>query len=281
MAERPQHERGFAFIAWMRRKLHGRGTKRENENPADRAARLTAKATVWIAAFTVIMALVGIGTLYEIVEGGSDTHDLAVAAGKQADLMNGVVTTLKDQADQTKSLVAQAVIQGDAAKKQVAALQAQLDVMRRNFTKEQQPFIWKTNADAIIQWNATTKQVLWTQHYTNYGKSPAWLVIERKLAVGRDALDQVKKFVGDPLPKDRNLFSKIPQSKVDYFTAGSDPVSKEDFDESMQHDNWIVLVGTYAYYDIAGHLYSTDFCDSRLSNGSILNCEYRRGRTPQ
>jgi hypothetical protein len=75
-----------------------REAEKEYENPVDRAAGTTATATVWIAAFTVVMAFVGLGTLYEIVEGGSDTHDLAVAAKDQA----GKMKNMSDAADKIR-----------------------------------------------------------------------------------------------------------------------------------------------------------------------------------
>ncbi|MGD1096774.1 MAG: hypothetical protein ABSB35_32875 [Bryobacteraceae bacterium] len=57
----------------------------EPKSSADKAADRTATATVWIAIFTIILALVSGFTLYEVIEGGTDTHALAVAAGKQAE----------------------------------------------------------------------------------------------------------------------------------------------------------------------------------------------------
>jgi hypothetical protein len=65
------------FISYPKRKFYERKAKKEKESPTDRAARITATATVWIAAFTVVLSVVGLGTLYEIYIGGSDTHDLA------------------------------------------------------------------------------------------------------------------------------------------------------------------------------------------------------------
>jgi hypothetical protein len=56
-----------------------REKKKTEEKPEERAARLTAKATVAIAIFTVVLALVGILTLIEVIEGGGDTHKLAEA----------------------------------------------------------------------------------------------------------------------------------------------------------------------------------------------------------
>jgi hypothetical protein len=82
--KQPRNWWWIRLVGYIERKLHERKTKKENENPVDRAARLTAKATVWIAVFTVLMAVVALGTLYEIIIGGSDTHSLAEAANDQS-----------------------------------------------------------------------------------------------------------------------------------------------------------------------------------------------------
>lgn len=142
-----ENDRRFGFIDKIKSKLHERKTKKEQENPVDRAARITAKATAWIAVFTVVMALVGIGTLYEIIEGGGDTHDLAVAAGKQADRMKDLADRMKDQADrtkdladrmkdqadQTKTIAGQAVIQANAARSAAGTARESLESVQRAF----------------------------------------------------------------------------------------------------------------------------------------------------
>jgi hypothetical protein len=81
-------------ISYIKRKFHERKAKYEAEIPTDKAARRTATATVWIAVFTVLLAIVGAITVHEVIEGGTDTHLLAVATdqlAKNADI------TLKNQ----------------------------------------------------------------------------------------------------------------------------------------------------------------------------------------
>jgi hypothetical protein len=84
-------------------KLEQRRTKKEKESSADRAARVTASATKWMAFFTFVLAATSVGTVWilrnqltEMHKGGIDTHDLAVAAGKQAD-------AAKAQSEQAKA----------------------------------------------------------------------------------------------------------------------------------------------------------------------------------
>jgi hypothetical protein len=57
---------------------------------------------------------------WEMHEGGADTHDLAVSAGKQADRMKDFADRMKDQADRTKDLA-------DRMKDQAARTQAVAD----------------------------------------------------------------------------------------------------------------------------------------------------------
>lgn len=75
------------LIAYIQRKLNERAAKKEQETTQDRLARRTASATVWIAMFTVVLAGAAILTLRQVIAGGSDTHDLAVAAKSQAEKM--------------------------------------------------------------------------------------------------------------------------------------------------------------------------------------------------
>lgn len=67
------------FVGYVKRKFQERKAKKEKETTQDRAARRTANATVWIAGVTILMALFNGLTLYEIYQGGNDTHILAQA----------------------------------------------------------------------------------------------------------------------------------------------------------------------------------------------------------
>lgn len=54
---------GLRFIGYIERKLEKRRAKKNEQIPQDRAASSTAAATIWMAAFTCILAGVGIGTM--------------------------------------------------------------------------------------------------------------------------------------------------------------------------------------------------------------------------
>lgn len=71
--------------------MQERVAERKDETPADKAARITATATKWMAVFTFVLVLCTGATvvilrlqLKEMHEGGTDTHELAVQAKGQA-----------------------------------------------------------------------------------------------------------------------------------------------------------------------------------------------------
>ena len=99
-------------ISEIKRKLQERKARHQNETPEQQAARRTATATWWIAIFTIVLAFVGGITLYEVIEGGSDTHALAVAAGKQAE---AAILQAQGIESQTSAAAAQAIAAQTAA----------------------------------------------------------------------------------------------------------------------------------------------------------------------
>lgn len=102
----PRHHWGTRFVGYVKRKLHQRRAKKQHEKPADRAARRTATATVWMAIFTVVLATVSGLTLLvlrlqlkEMHEGGIDTHALADATSKMKDSAEKSAQASRDFAD--------------------------------------------------------------------------------------------------------------------------------------------------------------------------------------
>jgi hypothetical protein len=82
------------LIRYTKRKMDERTAKRQEETPADKAARVTANATVWISIFTLVSVGVSVGTylilkgqLNEMHDGGVDTHTLAQQALAQGTLL--------------------------------------------------------------------------------------------------------------------------------------------------------------------------------------------------
>jgi len=83
-------------IRYIKAKLQKRALQKKEETPADKAARRTATATVWMALFTFVLAVATIRTLIEIHEGGIDTHNLAAAAQAQAEQMRTATSQTAD-----------------------------------------------------------------------------------------------------------------------------------------------------------------------------------------
>ena len=133
-----------------------RGAKKEQETAPDKAARITASATRWIAIFTLVSVLVNAGMflvlrrqLREMHDSGVDTHTLAGA---------------------TK-------VSADAAKKAAGIADDTLNSSKESFRIEQRPYVvaqipqFVTGAftpDRLIEANVTFKDV---------GKTPALKIV--------------------------------------------------------------------------------------------------------
>jgi len=139
-------------IGAVRRKFQERREKIKHESDAVRAARRATNATIWMAIFTVVLAVVSFSTLLvlkkqlgEMQSGGVDTkklataadnqanwtQSLAISAGSQADRTKDLADRMKDQADQTKVIATQAKVSADAAKSAANTAQASFEVGTR------------------------------------------------------------------------------------------------------------------------------------------------------
>jgi hypothetical protein len=67
------------FVRYIKRKFHEHRAKKEEENSADRAARKTATATAWIAAFTVAIAGVGVLQWRALIRTDETTREALVS----------------------------------------------------------------------------------------------------------------------------------------------------------------------------------------------------------
>lgn len=75
------------LVRYVERKIHERRTKRQQEDTIQRASRITATATAWIAFFTLVSLAVSAWTthllhnqLIDFEKGSADTHNLSLAA---------------------------------------------------------------------------------------------------------------------------------------------------------------------------------------------------------
>jgi hypothetical protein len=123
----------------MHSKKHGHQISQEPsrvlpETVADRAARQTAAATIWIAVFTCALFFLNgvtiailVKQLGEMHSGGLDTHDLAEEAKKQSSATKSLAEAARVQSENTAVLAA-------ATKDQVTKLNAQWKVMQSQLT---------------------------------------------------------------------------------------------------------------------------------------------------
>jgi hypothetical protein len=70
------------FVRKIERKLQEREAKKNAENPVDRAARITAKATGWMALFTFVLAATSVGTIWILKNQLTEMHESGVDAQK-------------------------------------------------------------------------------------------------------------------------------------------------------------------------------------------------------
>jgi hypothetical protein len=253
--KQPENDRGTGFIDKIKGKLHERKAKKEQENPVDRAARLTAKATVWIAMFTVVMALVGLGTLYEIIEGGSDTHDLAVAAGKQADKMRDMSDAADKIRQAAEGMVAQEQRVADSAQ---ASIQATRDAMR---LEQRAWVVVKAIGPAPEADKAWNLRVI----FTNTGRTPA--KFSNSCGVGpatnEKAIDWqvLKPFQGEGtliVPNDQGFCTLHPVKGT---------LTKEMADYLASPEAHLYVFGAGIYQDIFRRWHWLTFCSSMTEGG--------------
>ena len=81
---KPRRALWARFVHRIIRQARKRKAEKQPEAASDKAARRTAAATIAIAALTLVMVGVNYFQWREIHAGGTDTHDLAIAAGQQA-----------------------------------------------------------------------------------------------------------------------------------------------------------------------------------------------------
>jgi hypothetical protein len=258
-------------IRYIKRKLEERKAKRENEAPADKAIRVTATATVWMAVFTCLLFLVTAGTYIEIKNGGTDTHDLAVAAGKQADRMKDFADRMKDQADRTKTIAEQAIVQAAAATTASNTAVSALKQSAKTFLSEQRPYIW---VDHIQVRTVVVGQPLrYDVYFANSGKTPASsIALYTEVGFGRpieelcDKLQVTPNTIGSGfLGSGRNDFWKTAVSV-------EDSAARESRIKNWNGEMPIAVYGAVYYGDFlsSGRTHTSIYCAEMLHTNTPL-----------
>jgi hypothetical protein len=163
--------------------------------------------------------------------------------------------------------------------KQEESARETIQLTKDHFQEDQRPYVWLTNnlgkpECENINPDASDCQVLWTWHFTNYGKTPARDVhFNAKINIGSNVLDQPREFaafqIGAPLPPNKDDFSTA---------VHPTKISKEAFLNLLNMEKSILIFGRINYADAHGHAnadggqYETRFCYYRLKTGAITYC---------
>jgi hypothetical protein len=220
-------------------------------------------------------------TLKEIRAGGTDTHDLALAAKAQATASREIAKRTTDQIQQLKESVKQASALVTTSKDTLATTQS-------NFIKDQRPYVWPSAFRIVME--EVGKPIEISVWFINYGKTPA---IKQRSAskvfvyFGKeDTLSQADNFFAS-LDRDqlsRGTGSEIiippgipsdPDKSPIFITASSGDMFIGDqvtLDKINQTTDSFLVAGSAVYEDSAGNRYWSDFCGRHLSTGAIAAC---------
>jgi len=255
-AQTPRREFWRWFILYMERKMHQRRTRRKKKKAEEineqKAARLTAEATRWIAIFTVVLAIVAGLTLWQLIQGGADTKALVTASQQQA---NGA----SDQADAAQQFSGAADEISQGIGQAVGKLEAQARASQQSaaaakdaLTNGNRPWI---NVDGPL----TIRKVQWSTRYlardsvaTNYQSSPSITLKNFGTAPAfyvRTGMDQVPALnLGD-----------VPKYEKDISAAQDRSCKEADFPISHPKNGGAVIMPSSPlaiYYDalMEGHI---------------------------
>lgn len=145
-------------IGYIKRMVHERTAKKKEESPADKAGRVTATATKWMAIFTFMLMLFTGGTLLilksqlrEMHEGGVDTRNLALAAQAQAAQMKIDSSQTDQLINETHTLATNARAQATNAANEVKKLGALVEATNKQVAATKEHAIATTGQLAIMQ----------------------------------------------------------------------------------------------------------------------------------
>jgi hypothetical protein len=159
----------------------------------------------------------------------------------------------------------------DAATTAANTAQNGLEDARKNFIADQRPIIWLTNDVGepkviVTPQNPGMVQLLWTWHFTNYGKRPTNELRYR----------QYFKF-GDEPPiisygeNGDDIGAPIPPGKTDFATVVSAPMKRAELVNLVKAGAVGIRV-VITYTDVAQSKYETRICLQRTNVGSISYC---------
>jgi hypothetical protein len=259
------------FIRHIKTKMDERRAKKEKESSADRSARLTASATFWMAAFTLILALTNGLTIWVLIRGGSDTRDLvkasqdaANAASDQADAAQQFSDTAEDINNRLSDAVNQLQSAADNAKSSIKATQ---DALRL----EQRPWLYISgmNLRPLTVHEPFAIEV-WIY---NSGKTPGTPISAPVFITVGD--DKINKLQDIPAPHVNQLGMIFPDTRygpdvlLSTVNGGTRVVREGDIEayNAKPSKLWVYVYGRLEYRDTFGVKHTTSYC--AVSNGGV------------
>jgi len=230
----PRNTWRIRLIRYVKRKIDERAAKKQKEPPTDRAARVSANATVWIAFFTFASVAVSVGTflilrsqLKEMHDGGVDTHNLA-----------------------------------DAAKSTAITAENTLKSSEKSFRQEERAYLWATSfnmSDGPIITDPKGTHICADVHIVNSGKTPANGVhLWRHATYGPNAERTIRAFrPPEYLTPSGDMLGTTGDK---WGTAFTDPVDKATEKALLDGSIPLYVYGVVQYFDIFGDYHETGFC---------------------
>lgn len=221
-----------------------------------------------IAAFTVALVFVSIvqAVIFkkqweEMHTGGVDTHELAVAAKKQADEAKAQVDLLAKSLQKTDKLVEEATTQANATKTLAGNSQATLKATQDSTQLEQRAWLGLQMVQ-LTQFQAG-KNIAATAEFLNTGKSPA-LAIQTSFGLTQLPINQKPPFLYDfQIANWTTGYPVAPQGRMQLYVTelGNRKVLSDEDKGRIERQQLIVWVwGTIRYKDIFGNTHNTRYC---------------------
>jgi len=159
----------------------------------------------------------------------------------------------------------------DAAESAATTASNALSDARKNFLAEQRPILWLTNDIGEPKVFTNPKdpsegQILWTWHYTNYGKTPPKkITFEHYFKF--DDVPPVPSYGAAKI----NIAAPIPPGKVDFATVVSSLMKVTEISTHLKQGQVGIIV-VIKYTDVYDVNYETGICLQRTNAGSITYC---------
>lgn len=250
-------------MRYIKRKLHQRRTNRQQENSNDRAARSTSRATWCVAAFTIVIA--GVGVLQWKVL----SHELDVMRG-QLDQMKSSGVQADKSIEAVNRMANETHIANDIATKAlVAANRPWVGISR----VESGPF----KAGQELKINIVVK---------NSGRSPGLDVkgcftTSSKISPEQSESSIRKLLSGRKGCKEPSQGVILPNAEFAYTdTVTAESATQEEISAINNGIRIVVVVGALDYTDSFGNAHKTLFCGMYIPKSSVYaSCPAGNGAT--